>query len=317
MKYRNTLFFWCLSLLFLSYIHAGNRQILFFVDWHNETVKRDLSKSLEYGAVGFGPITIGMLANLWQKAAPMIVSSATWKNFLERKQIFLDFINMSQQELVTKYQGKSTRFGTLADIQRFEKICKILVGLSPEHDLLLGKYSGFYICHLVEFNEHEWVVSKISEHVYLFIPKAYQTEINKKILVRNATVAPGVTDDDLHMGLKYSNKPLANVTQINTHNTDHSVNFSQEFVQSLSNLFVTQQDITNPSVDKKTNNNNKSKYMHTFDAYGTGHGGHGGIIMALPTHQFGAFLQFFNDSIRTRFVFYDTCYAGGAHLQEP
>lgn len=321
-RFYRLLFFLCAT--YCTCIDAGNRQILFFVDWHNETVERDLASNILTGAQGFGPITVGMLTNLWQKAAPMIVSSATWRNYLERKQMFLDFITLSQPELESRYKGKSTRFSTTEAIVLFQKICKSLGGLEdvdPVINNLLPEYSGFLVCHFAEFNEKEWIISKISEHVYLFIPKIYQRQVDDALEMpaRNASVAPGIRDADLRMGLKYTNKPLANIMQITTHDTSHYVNFSQEFVNALKNIFVTENDISNPNpaVDQKTNEDNKRNYRHIFDAYGIGHGGHGGVIMALPTPQFRAFLQFLNDQIRTRFMFYNTCYAGGIHLQAP
>ncbi len=60
----------------------------------------------------------------------------------------------------------------------------------------------------------------------------------------------------------------------------------------------------------------KEVYLNRWDIYLTGHGG-SGIIANMPLNIFSRLLDWFNEKINTRSLFYDTCFAGGTHLTEP
>ena len=60
----------------------------------------------------------------------------------------------------------------------------------------------------------------------------------------------------------------------------------------------------------------KEVYLNRWDIYLTGHGG-SGIIANMPLKIFSRLLDWFNEKINTRSLFYDTCFAGGTNLTEP
>ncbi len=62
---------------------AGTRNLIMCMDWDKENIEREFSKpQLQLQSEEFGAITQALMAALLEKAAPIIVSSATWGNLI-------------------------------------------------------------------------------------------------------------------------------------------------------------------------------------------------------------------------------------------
>ena len=105
-------------------VHTGMRDLIILLDWDNESVERDLDELVIAGdpaqSAGFGPISNVLVQAVWQKAAPIVVSAATWRNVMQRKKIFTDFITKDIQALTKEYKGTFKQFKTEAEIQKFQ-----------------------------------------------------------------------------------------------------------------------------------------------------------------------------------------------------
>lgn len=316
-----------ITLFFISFqtSFCGNRNLIMLLDWNSETVATDLSPQLG-SSKGFGPVTSMLVTALWQQAAPIIVTSSIWKNFIERKEIFGDFVSKNTTELFQKYRSKYTQFSQMSSIEKFVQFCKDIFAeqLSQEDFRLI---LGFLLCYTTPVDSKEWHIQKITDYIYLLIPQKYLNQIKT---YGDTPINPGtfgLSDENLLLGLK-TGTLLANPFVLTTHQTTPQLNFSEEFLKTLPKIFVTTTDLKVP--DKEKTEENISRFLHDWLIFLNGHGSpemKGGIsyIAALsyfdptPTKKpdFPKFLAFLNNKIKTDFLFYETCYAGGPHLVKP
>lgn len=314
-------------------IKAGLRDLIILIDWRNERVSNTLSTSQPTydpsQLSGFGPVTSSLVTALGQEAAPILVSSATWKNFVERKKIFDDFLSKTEQVLIKEYKGTYPRFNTDQGIQNFAQLCKQSVGgYSPQFSNFIQsnpaasrELNGFLIPYVTQVSTDNWILQKITPHWYLLVPKKYLGQIKKeKLPPAPDTIAKTTTDDELLLGLK-SGTSIQNPLEVVGHDDGENVLFAEEFLTAIKSLFITINDVKD-KYSKEQTEKNRAIYLHHWYFYLNGHGGPSGpntigIITGLRIPQFQTLLTFFDRKIITDFLFYSTCYAGGEHLKIP
>jgi len=184
-----------------------------------------------------------------------------------------------------------------------------------------------------EFDPSAWqvytfrdaVTQQTNEPMLLFIPRTKQFEpyINKfetfstNLKVLNYKNEPQkISDGELLLGITIANLqivvnplelPPLNVIKrdsrtigIGTKPSDKLQNYLEKIVINRKNLMSAY-----------------DQYLNNWDIYLVGHGRSKEVIAGMSLENFGSFIDFLNAKIKTRSLFYDTCYAGGENLETP
>jgi hypothetical protein len=311
-------------------VYAGMRDMIILLDWLQERVEQDLDKAQPSSdptrSSGFGPTMSSLITALWQKAAPIVVSAATWKNFVQRKEIYADFITLDTHALIAKYKRKFIRFNTDEGIKTFATQCKAYISITEFKTLnavVRNELMGFLLCYLIPFDQNEWIMEQFGPYFYLLIPKIYQEAQRKKndYPQEQGHFKKRLSDRERILGLKKGKTVPMPLNPI-AFSTPTSINFYQELFQVIPQLFVTKADIQDAQGSKEKTEENIARFLHHWYFYLSGHGAPGkgsepGTIAGLPSDQFMRLLLFFNNRIQTDFLFYSTCFAGGEHLLYP
>lgn len=300
---------------YLVSLNAGKRDLIILLDWDNERIDHALygmqpSQDSDHSP-DFGPISSSLLTTLEQKAAPILVSAATWKNFIQRKQIYGDFITLDTKTLITKYKRKFTRFNTDEGIITFAEKCKAYINPSQFGTLTKAdkdELCYFLLSYVLMFDPKEWYMEKFGNYVYLLIPKIYQE--NQRIKNDYPKVSTKLSNRELILGLKHGIS-VSDPFDIASFSTPSILNYGEEFLKILSKIFVTKADVPDDT-----------QCLHHWYMYVIGHGSPAegfsyGSIVGLSLLQFSRFLFFLNTTIQTDFLIYVTCFAGGQHLVQP
>ena len=307
------------------------RDMIIALDWTVERVENDLDVSQQFNQSrppGFGPVTSSLITALWQKAAPIVTSVVTWKNFLQRREIYNDFITFDLQALIIKYKKTFVRFNTDEEISAFATQCKALLSQTQFGTLRAyerKEINGFLLCFLVPFDPKEWIVEQFGNCFYLLIPKIYQENQRAKKDYPEEIVKfkKSLPDRGRILGLKIGT-PVASpldYTKI-SEPLFKKADYQKEFFQILPQLFVTVKDVEDYGDSKEKTEENKARFLPHWYFYLIGHGGPSqgsvpGFIAGLSSFQFPNLLFFLNNTIQTDFLFYTTCFAGGEHLMWP
>jgi hypothetical protein len=316
-----------LALIIPHFLVAGLRDMIVLIDWHNESVFNTLKTEKPIYNIGessgFGPVTSALITALGQKVCPILVSSATWKNFVERRKIFSDFYLLDVPSLVEKYKGITyPRFNTEQGIANFSVLCKnVSKNIEKKESFELQELFGFLIPYAATIDVNDWILQKPTPHWYLLVPKNYIKKIQQEKLPKiSENLAKKLSESEIILGLK-QNAPLENPFDPAQHESKLSIGYQEEFFQALKNCFITINDMTVKDKPEETEKN-RAWYLHHWFFYSIGHGSpsdlfFSGIIAGLTVSQFQKLLTFFDRKIYTDFLFYSTCFAGGHHLKKP
>lgn len=276
-------------------------------------------------------LTTKLCAALEQKVAPIIVSTAVWQNFIERKQEFSfraaqketrEYLILNHHNEVLEklhywtdfFKQNSSSDAELKQLifqQINDEFCEKLTTLR-KNNLVQEKYDEelffTFLVYLLEFNSVDWDCYRINDYYYLLIPHEYLKNISSE----HHEPCYGFTSKELLLGLKidhleFIENPL-----------DSSLNAFQmrqrqeyDFIDALNKLFIQKNDGVS---------------YCTWNIYFTGHGGNDSrsfnsqkwnIIAELSVAEFRKFLLFLNDTIKTSLLFYSTCFGAGEHLRDP
>ncbi len=165
---------------------------------------------------------------------------------------------------------------------------------------------------------HEWDIYILRNHpncgeYVIFIPK----DVVKKFGINNFTDEEidnfrinSLSIKELILGIK-----LNNLTKVSALELSGSGGASSNNQGVRNNLPKDLEQILISRVDFG-NDRQKEVYLNRWDIFLTGHGGLK-TIAKMPVDIFSRLLDWLNEKINTRSLFYDTCFGGGTHLTEP
>jgi len=305
-------------LLNIGLAWAGKRDLIVILDWDAENLFNLFSaEKYEKRENGYGLITYELIAALEQEAAPIIVSSATWRNVFERRALFHDAQKLSINVFFEKYKEKYSYFKKEENTRYFvDRVKKFIAEkfkiLLPQGNSLWSTAPdmlSFWTCSVFHFNPAAWDVYKISPELVLAIPKKYIKNI-RSILGPKISNYTEKEKEEFMLGLHLPEKKIINSEdprQFKNEVTEKEILAGELFVENINAIFVHKEKLPN-------------NFRHKWYFYITGHGAsqEGGctreIIADMSIDSFKNFLQFCKNAIDTEFLFYATCYAGGTHL---
>ena len=301
--YKSIFFIFLIITLYGGQLYGFNRNMTILLDWDNEVLLRELSFN-EYSAQksSFGATFNTFITALLQQASIVIASSVTLQNFIMRRFIFQDAqSNMYDEQFLDKYK-RFNRFNTIEKVKQFRQIADLFIlgkwfNAADFNANQIDEMSNYYLCSII--NLDRWEIKKLNQFYYGLVPKNYLAEVKKQI--------PGVSDSQV-LGIRWDNYYSVNIMEKMWQEPLNLLsNMGDSFNDVFAAMFVKPEDL----VDSQG-----KKYIFDWFFYVQGHGGNGRVA-ALTHDQFKRFLQTCNDTIYTKFLFYETCYAGGQHLQEP
>ncbi len=292
---------------------AGTRNLIMCMDWDKENIEREFSKpQLQLQSEEFGAITQALMAALLEKAAPIIVSSATWGNLIARATMYRDAVQNKDMSYLQRYP----LFSNPQNIAAFK--AALGNGYDPKTDLMFknapnnGQIYYYYAYQLFfspnpAFKPQEWMVKKLSDYLYLLIPLSYVQEVERRqdtpAIARQLSTPLSGRDTLLGMKIdRFSDIPAPTLLDMNAHptqmNYSHYQNlvpqrafsmvqrllqykwedilkgylFGQHLVYMLPRIFVTHTDLKYPGGNKEETDINETYFLHEWLVYLGGHG---------------------------------------------
>lgn len=313
-------------------VEAGTRNMVMALDFDRESLREEFKNSkYAFNAHEYGPVTQTLIAALYQQAAPILVSSSTWRNAIERGKAY----EIAQKGGDLGFLKRYTAFSNTDNINKF--VNDLRYGYDINNDLLRASTSiisaEYYQAYQVFFSKDpvfkpkEWITKKVSDYLYLLIPRKYlqQLEQSKDTpdLARK-TVTP-LSPSERVLGIKYgklanlsanalldvnAHPDVINAAQYNQLLPAHSHGiaqrllgykwlhilngfmFGQHVVNILPTIFVTHTDLKFPGGDRIETDLNEAYFMHEWLVYLIGHGSQSGQnALAAVVEDFGGGAQ--------------------------
>lgn len=323
----------CIILIVLSLYAdccAGMRNIIMLLDWDQETVGYDLNKlQFNVNDQGFGPPSYSIITHLGEKAAPMLISSSNWRNVVERRKMFGDFLAGKGKQ----YLNKFTRFSNEKIIKEFEVWMQSYYNragkniLKNSKDPLFMETFSYFLCHAALFEKAAWIIKKVSDYLYLFIPKQYLEKVQQeKLADQPRSFVKNLSQDELSLGLKINSmqsmsyedalnpnkhkqaialeqqlmrpadfKNLDNIIQQGG-TVQEKVIFSKHVLKVLPELFVTRADLkAQDDLQQDVTRAQEALYLHDWFLYMNGHGSPTSVIPVGEQYHTQAYRSLFID----------------------
>jgi len=273
---------------------AQYRHMIILTDTDTENIATDSLASLHL-----------LASALHEKAAPILISTSLWQNFIERRQemesgiffpetdeskIFAFFSNYRDRiQFLSDYFSKQHNNSPeenknliIAKINSELQIKEMQTALNVKTIERIKSLLPFY--H-TPFNANDWAIKEVGNYFYLLIPNTLADEYKHAFYLDNLETIQQ-PDDSETLLFNNTNRP------------------ENDFIQTLSSLF-------------------KKNKTYLWNIFLMGHGnnedlGNNNIyrkIAGLSISEFKDALQFFNDSVLTNTLIYDTCCAAGEQLQ--
>lgn len=158
----------------------------------------------------------------------------------------------------------------------------------------------------LNFNQSDWIIKKINNTYYLFIPNTSEYRFDKNKLLSETEEC---SKNELQLGLKAEHLETVDLYKDIVETTD---SFTQiDFLPVLKKTFCERKDYDN----SKRKIPYKGK-IPSWSLFGTGHGAKGSIIIGLKLGQFKEALLFFDAKINTRLLTFISCYAAGVSFEK-
>ncbi len=231
-------------------------------------------------------ITNDLLTAISQNSGPIVASASLMANISEIKK--LD--DKSPQKLISLYATLRPQINV------------------PEKLTLLKDL----IADVIDWQtlSKNWIIKEISPLLYLLIPDEYLTKQNLTAADVTAITTGATTSTELRLGLKVNHlRTVINLTEIHRPATEPQ--FASYFTEALlaenqSKIFVLK-------------NEYQGEYANSipiWSIYLTGHGMMNYAIADLSLEQFKNFLTFLAEKIKTKLLYYQSCYAAGLNNEQ-
>lgn len=255
-------------------------------------------------------LTSRLQSAIAEKTVPILLNAGLWSSFIERRIHFeqsLQRVETPLYKIHQLYQKINDRIECLSHayhsaypdvVQNKRLIVQWINDEFYRHENIVteGDYQ-LLLDYFTPFDPQEWDIYKNGKGYYLFIPKKY-------------------SDENSLLGFK-----IDSLEKVNYPEDSPSIYFDSLIKEPISNslqdFFLTYDDFSD------------FKMPYAWNILLSGHGGshynelnlngkvtwNGQPIIAdLTVEEFRSFLDFFQANVKTHFLHYSTCYAGGNHI---
>jgi hypothetical protein len=318
---------------------AETRPMIILIDSEQEQLVRDLSGTqCQLNTVGSGPITDQLMAALVQKVSPIMVSGSVWRNFIERRKLFLDLTTNYDAHTYSYYQQ---RYACFQNQTQFNVIRQLLNDAKNSTDIYpVRSVKAFYIPGSVPFDPSEWVMKKLttSGSLFLLIPIEHKNSFSEGLNVSSFSTVNNMLDVDAFPkgGSDQQEKIVTKtVKKVPGDFQEHIVEEIKnkvdiEIIPTLKKLFIIKPaserigDIRVWGEEGSKQPTATEKNNYEWLVFLNGHGSppaqgplRKAVIAGLSEETFTKVLDFFNNEVTTKFLVYITCFSGGKHLFTP
>lgn len=269
------------------------------------------------------------LYSLWKQRKA--IKNVTVSSDQAIKNIYKIFVRMQREIAIAAAQkGGGIQFNEQGEVKNIGKnvekkleisrnaikeIVSKNVFLESDEDIRLS-----LACYLVSFNEKEWII-KVHDGLVILIPLRYYEQcknsstesFNKLAQQFVATTQGSLSREELMIGIKINH--ISNMDSLGEINQNDTSDFT--LVKTLNDILITRSDLNllKPKSVDAAAQEIYEQLLHPWYIYITGHGASNERIVGMPILSFKKVLRFFNFQIFTRFVFYDSCFAGGVSAE--
>jgi hypothetical protein len=266
--------------------------MIMLFDWKYEYMNKNFGTVEGNGDNALGFVTNMLARALADKAAPILVTGSLWRNFIERRKLFQDLV--AQNDRSHYYAQRFPYFKNKKHFTDLQHKAKEIVQKKAHQPIPLKEIDNRlilpYLTADADFNPADWMMKKLSSFLYLLVPR---------------------NNPDAQSGLNVHEETFADVSSdmltVDTFAAGGVNNLDNELMDVLKKMFV---------LNKKDIASQQEWLIYI--------GGHGRIpgenpvyIAAMEEATFKKLLQFFNNNITTKFLMYNTCFAGGERSVRP
>ncbi len=198
--------FSCSSTLWSMESSFGPRRLIMLFDPNNQESPTSDSYAL----------TNRLIANLEQKAAPILVSESLWHNFVIRRKRYpeLTIKDPFYKEFDALYhnvQNVIKQHATPSDPMppSLENALRNIPVNTPElqqGNPIRRQIETDFICYKTHFDPSEWTIRYITDFAYLLVPNTYEQQVNKNntttIILQDLPAGKKLSERELILGLK-------------------------------------------------------------------------------------------------------------------
>lgn len=255
-------------------------------------------------------LTSRLQSAIAEQTIPILLNASLWNSFIERRIHFKQSLQQKESPLYKihkLYQIMNERIENLS--HQYNAVSQDVI--QNKHLVVQSINDEFYnaentvtegnhqllLDYLTPFDPQDWNIYKNGKGFYLFIPKKYTAQ--------NSLL--GFNVDSLEEAAYPEESPSIYFDSI----------VNESIPDILSDFFLTYDDFLGSNMPYEWNillaGHGGSHYKEiNQDGIVTWNGQP--IIADLTVHEFNAFLDFFQSSVKTHFLHYSSCYAGGNHI---
>lgn len=271
-------------------------------------VPRELLIFLDKKEKGYiGPVSTELFIAFAQKAGPILASTSLLKNVFG--EYGKDINDKAYRDIFGEVAGEGTREKNKILIRMAERLEEFQspqqIDLYPEK----GAAYRYILFKALNFNPHDWVIKKVSDFLYLFIPITYLFTHNIDVSKVLEDEVYEVSDTELQLGLRVNHMQTSSIEVILMHPDEKPD--SHYFIDALYN------DVTRASTlfCLRSDYINKHISLPAWTIFMTGHGYEGLRIAGIPRDEFKKLLHFLENKIICRLFVYDSCFSAGANIE--
>lgn len=270
--------FSCSSTLWSTEATFGPRRLVMLFD----------PKNIESPSSDSYALTNCLIANLEQKATPILLSESLWHNFVIRRKRYselivkdpfykeFDVLYQNVQNLIKQYATPSDPMPPL-----LESALKNIPVNTPElqqGNPVRQRIETDFIYYKTHFDPSEWTVRYITDFAYLLVPNAYEQQVNKNnttpITLQDLPAGKKLSERELILGLKIDKLQAVSEPLEIPLKTTYPHQMQTHTNMDLSTILVTRNDLGLwPLLSASAKDNEKNeKYLATWNIYLAGHG---------------------------------------------
>lgn len=247
-------------------------------------IPRGLLIFLDDSETEIDAVSNDLITALAQNAGPIIVSASLLVNVFSKDTG--QFKYEDPKDLVKKFEG-------------------LQFAVDKEEAIIAKKY---ILLRALAFDPNSWIIKKISDSMYLFIPHYYLKSLHIRIdPTKLINDRKEVSEVELQLGLKVNHMETVDFDNIiNRHVIEHTS--ADYFVNELYNARTKTSSIfcTNSEYYE-----NEFFNYPLWSIYMSGHGELRSLIVGLNLEDFKLLLDFLENKINCRLLMYTSCYAAG------
>lgn len=255
-----------------------------------------------------GAISGELSIALAQKAGPILASASLLKNVFS--EYGKDIFDEEYGDVFNETLG-------LSSMEENENLMKLFISLSKfNSNKVEDRYREeksaykYILLKALHFNPHDWIIKKVSDSLFLFIPMAYLYDHHIHAHKAFEDHADQITNTELQLGLKINHMQNATIETILAQQThkEHNVHY---FIEALYNNATQTSDI----FCLRPEYINKPIAIPVWIILISGHGHGGARISNIEKDDFKKVLDFLERNIICSLFVYNSCFTGGANIE--